>query len=403
MTISVTTATKVYNGNGATTNWAVPFTILNLDTLVVQRMVKATGEIDKTYTPLEYSTSNLPGTSGTVTISPALASTYQLVISRVVEYTQELDIINSGGFYPESLEQQLDKIVMQIQQLAERVARAWTFSPNVTGVNLPQLLIGDEATGLVEDDMLIYDGTNFIPINLSGFTGPAGADGEDGTDGAAGPAAWQEPEAWATSTVYTADDPKSVVTKDGSTYVCIVSHTSDVFATDLAAARWILIAAKGSDGAGSGDMLAANNLSDVADLPTALSNLGILYAAESDIWTGTSTARIITPKEMFDAAAPVTLTDAATIAVDMATGINFNVTLEGNRTLGNPTNAKVGQSGRIRITQDATGSRTLAYAANWKHIGAEPAPDETANAVNLYAYFVNATDDIELTYLGVLV
>lgn len=74
--------------------------------------------------------------------------------------------------------------------------------------------------------------------------------------------------------------------------------------------------------------------------------------------------------DVWDAAAEVTLTDAATIAVDMSTFINGTVTLAGNRTLGNPTNTKVGQTGRIRIVQDGTGTRTLAYAANWEFAGA---------------------------------
>lgn len=57
--------------------------------------------------------------------------------------------------------------------------------------------------------------------------------------------------------------------------------------------------------------------------------------------------------------APVTLTDAATIATDAALSNTFRVTLGGNRTLGNPTNPTDGQLVRWEITQDATGGRTL--------------------------------------------
>lgn len=84
----------------------------------------------------------------------------------------------------------------------------------------------------------------------TGDKGDTGATGETGATGATGPAAWQAPAAWATATAYSASDPKSVVTKDGSTYVCATSHTSGVFATDLAAAKWTLIAQ-------AGDMVAA--------------------------------------------------------------------------------------------------------------------------------------------------
>lgn len=58
----------------------------------------------------------------------------------------------------------------------------------------------------------------------------------------------------------------------------------------------------------------------------------------------------------------VTLTDAATIAIDASAGNFFRVQLGGNRTLGVPTNLVEGQSGQIDVYQDGTGSRTLAYS-----------------------------------------
>jgi hypothetical protein len=58
--------------------------------------------------------------------------------------------------------------------------------------------------------------------------------------------------------------------------------------------------------------------------------------------------------------APVTLTDAVTIATDVNLSNYFRVTLAGNRTLGNPTNMVDGQRVVWEFVQDATGSRTLA-------------------------------------------
>jgi hypothetical protein len=60
--------------------------------------------------------------------------------------------------------------------------------------------------------------------------------------------------------------------------------------------------------------------------------------------------------------APVTLTDAATIAVNAALGNQFKVTLGGNRTLGAPSNAVNGQIITVWFTQDGAGSRTIALA-----------------------------------------
>lgn len=77
--------------------------------------------------------------------------------------------------------------------------------------------------------------------------------------------------AWLTSTAYQLDD---IVRESGSSYICVEAHTSGTFSTDLAANKWQLFASAGTSGAGSGDMLAANNLSDVDNSDTSLSNLG---------------------------------------------------------------------------------------------------------------------------------
>jgi hypothetical protein len=98
------------------------------------------------------------------------------------------------------------------------------------------------------------------------------------------------------------------------------------------------------------------------------------------------------------------LTDASTIAVDMSVGNNFSVTLGGNRTLGNPTNLTAGQSGVIFITQDGTGSRTLAYSSYWDFPnGTAPTLTTTANAVDVLVYTVRSSTSIAaqlLTNIG---
>jgi hypothetical protein len=98
------------------------------------------------------------------------------------------------------------------------------------------------------------------------------------------------------------------------------------------------------------------------------------------------------------------LTDASTIAVDMSVGNNFSVTLGGNRTLGNPTNLTAGQSGVIFITQDGTGSRTLAYSSYWDFPNSTaPTLTTTANAVDVLVYTVRSSTSIAaqlLTNIG---
>ena len=97
----------------------------------------------------------------------------------------------------------------------------------------------------------------------------------------------------------------------------------------------------------------------------------------------------------------VTLTDAATIATDMALGNHFQVTLGGNRTLGAPTNVVAGQSGVIRVVQDGTGSRTLAYNSVFKFPGGTaPTLTTAANSVDLLAFHVESATRIAVRFIG---
>jgi len=97
----------------------------------------------------------------------------------------------------------------------------------------------------------------------------------------------------------------------------------------------------------------------------------------------------------------VALTDGATITPDFALANNFSVTLGGNRTLANPTNLTVGQSGVIKVTQDGTGSRTLAYGSNWDFAGGTaPTLTTTASAVDILAYYVDGASNITTRFIG---
>ena len=86
---------------------------------------------------------------------------------------------------------------------------------------------------------------------------------------------------------------------------------------------------------------------------------------------------------------------SSTITPDFAAANNFSVTLGGNRTLANPSNQTAGQSGVIVITQDGTGSRTLAYGSYWKFSsGTAPTLTTTASAVDVLVYYVESSTRI---------
>jgi hypothetical protein len=90
------------------------------------------------------------------------------------------------------------------------------------------------------------------------------------------------------------------------------------------------------------------------------------------------------------------LTDGTNISVDFNVGQNFTVTLAGNRTLDNPTNCVAGQVGSIFITQDGTGSRTLAYGSSWDFAGGTaPVLSTDAAAVDRLDYIVQTSTDVQ--------
>lgn len=113
----------------------------------------------------------------------------------------------------------------------------------------------------------------------------------------------------------------------------------------------------------------------------------------------TGTVPLLSLAQSFSAAqrgAITALTDGATITPDFALANNYSVTLGGNRTLANPTNITAGQSGAIFISQDGTGSRTLAFGTYWDFpTGTAPTLTTTANAVDLLVYTVRTTTSIQ--------
>jgi hypothetical protein len=85
---------------------------------------------------------------------------------------------------------------------------------------------------------------------------------------------------------------------------------------------------------------------------------------------------------------PVTLTDAATIAIDFNLGNQYTVRLGGNRQMGNPSNCLAGDNGNIAVQQDGTGGRTLTFASNWFPLGGLPGSlTASANAYDIVSYY----------------
>jgi hypothetical protein len=130
MTVETTTNVAVFLGNDVADTFDYTFKVFEVDHLVVSRRRVADGITDKTYTNDEIEVSGLGEDAGSVRLlAGPLASTFQLIVQRVVPILQSLDIVNQGGFYPDTLEQELDEIVMSMQELYEQGTRSLHVQP----------------------------------------------------------------------------------------------------------------------------------------------------------------------------------------------------------------------------------------------------------------------------------
>jgi hypothetical protein len=89
------------------------------------------------------------------------------------------------------------------------------------------------------------------------------------------------------------------------------------------------------------------------------------------------------------APAVIQLTYGSSIAIDASLSNVFAVVLTASSsTISNPTNSVDGQAIRLRIVQDGSGSRTVAWgtAFDWGSIGAIPTLSTAANALDILGF-----------------
>lgn len=116
----------------------------------------------------------------------------------------------------------------------------------------------------------------------------------------------------------------------------------------------------------------------------------------ANIRAGTS-AQYISIRRAYGAAAPVALVDGPTVVVDFEAGINFGLTIGGDRLLGLPNNPIPGKSGLVIVTQDATGGRVLGKHANWKVLGGSIVLDPVPGGKTVLSYYIESATSILVT------
>jgi hypothetical protein len=161
MTLETTSRIAIYQGNGVTTIFPWNFRIDEASQLTVSLIDATTLEVIQVLATGSYTAVGFGDDAGGTVTYPLsgdpIPSTQKIVLLRTVAYTQDMDIENQGGFFPEVVEQQLDLIVMQTQQLAEQMGRAVTVLEGADGITVTpgtagQILVFNEDGDLVASD-----------------------------------------------------------------------------------------------------------------------------------------------------------------------------------------------------------------------------------------------------------
>lgn len=111
-------------GNGSLLAFATGIYAKDSSTIVVMLRNVSTGVETPQTIGTHYTLSNLDVAAGvTVTFVTAPASTRRVVVTRIVPYTQQLDISNQQAYFPNAIEDQFDTQELQIQQIAGQLGR----------------------------------------------------------------------------------------------------------------------------------------------------------------------------------------------------------------------------------------------------------------------------------------
>jgi hypothetical protein len=117
-----------FAGSGSVGPFSFTFKVFQASDVLVVKFntitnVEQTLTLTSDYTVSLNSDQNVsPG--GTVTLTSALATGYNLALSSQVQSTQETDLTNQGGFYPEVITAALDKLTIVNQQNDEALSRS---------------------------------------------------------------------------------------------------------------------------------------------------------------------------------------------------------------------------------------------------------------------------------------
>jgi parallel beta-helix repeat protein len=154
MTISTTTTRIAYDGDGATTAFAVPFPFFGAGELEVIERDTAAGTEALRILGTHYTVAGGDGAAGTVTASSAPSASVRWVIRRKTARTQATDYTPNDPFPADTHEKALDRLTLIGQELGEESDRSLKF-PKTDAADLAPTLPASVARA---SRVLAFDG-----------------------------------------------------------------------------------------------------------------------------------------------------------------------------------------------------------------------------------------------------
>lgn len=410
MTIpSETNRSGPYNGNGVTKLFDYDFKIVDASHIQVIRAedgVETILELDVDYTV--HGVGNDDGGQIETTDAPITGQSITNLLD--IPFTQEIDLENQGAYYAETVEAGFDLAVLRDQQLSERINRAVVIPPSADPSELQTLVgsilrLSESAENIdtvaniasevenVSDNMSAVLNVSANVANINTVANIAG-EVEDVADnmsavlaapGAADAAAASALAASGSASDADADRVQTGLDRIAAAASALAASGSASSAEDERVAAETArsgaeTARSGAEAAleamedviaGEGLLLSTNNLSDVASAATAFDNIkqaatdsspGVVEKATVSEVANATADKFISAEHLESAAAPVALTDAATVAVDWrAAAASYSLVVTANRIIGNPTNGIPGTWRTLEAAASSATERTITF------------------------------------------
>ena len=320
MTVSTTTTTNSFSGNGSTVAFAYTFKIFAQGEIIVI-LRSATGTETVQTVSTHYSVSGVGSASGgTVTFVSAPASGVTVLLKRATALTQATDYVENDPFPAATHEDALDKLTHTSQELQEEVDRSIKLSRTNT-------MTSTEFTDSAADrasKVLAFDSTGELSVTQELGTSRGN---------------------WSASTAYVLRDFIKD-TSNNNFYLCITAHTSSgsqPISSNTDVAKWLLLV----DAASATTSAAASATSATAAATSATA------AATSATASATSATASATSATASASSATASASSATASATSATSSSNYAVKVDGAVT-GSDFSAKSWALGGTDVTTTAS-------------------------------------------------